>query len=893
MSDRVCKFCLLLFVSLFLAAGCEDSIGSEEAAGPVALDATVTFVPTPTLVSALATADSQNAATSNQSTPGSNMAANALSNSPPPTATATPGPSPTPTVTPQPADRVQIGQAALENGNFERASIQLETALDRRDALQEAQVAEALFALGVAYVDDGRYPEALASLNELLTLPGDIPTATHFYLGQTYTGLGEQQAAIDAYRTYLQANPDMAPYVQPRIAAAHLALDDRAAAVAAYEAALATPAHRLTQVDIRQQLAALYLEDENYEAAIAQYEAIRQIAVTENTKGEMTYLAGTAEILAGNVEAGHAYYLEGVTNYPRAYETYLGLVELVDAGATVDEFQRGLIDYYAGAYEPAIDAFNRYIEDNLEDYRADAHLYLAWSYEELGNLGMALAALEQYATTNPAEALVEQGKLQARAGNPAEAVAAYLSYLESYPDGAEAPFAAWQVATLAERSGDLQTAVTRYQNLATAYSWHEDAPEALFRAGWLAHEMGDTKTAVAAWRRAVLNHPTAEYGFAAIVWLLRLGPQAFAAVEATGEESEEAYPAVTATITTTATVGAEDASNSSEGEATAVAENTPDPTGEQNAADLRSAIQEMVAGSRATHYYALRARDVLSDVAPFSSATPFALPAAENEGQEEAEAWLRSWLGLEAGHDVRTMPEALATDSRLVVGEKLWQIGLFAEARRELEALRQDYAEDALASYQLALYFRELGLYRSSILAAGSLLSLSGQTVFEAPHFIGRLAYPIYYADLILSLAELHSYDPRLHFSLVRQESLFESFARSGAAAQGLSQVIPDTGAFIARQLSWPDYENEDLFKPHVGLTFGAYYLHQQLRTFDGHVHAALAAYNAGPGNAARWYETAGGDYDLFLETVDFWETRLYIERIYVGYVIYDYLYGQ
>ena len=126
---------------------------------------------------------------------------------------------------------------------------------------------------------------------------------------------------------------------------------------------------------------------------------------------------------------------------------------------------------------------------------------------------------------------------------------------------------------------------------------------------------------------------------------------------------------------------------------------------------------------------------------------------------------------------------------------------------------------------------------------------------------------------------------------MVRQESLFESFARSGAAAQGLSQVIPDTGAWIAEQLQWPDYENEDLYKPYVGLEFGAYYLAEQLEAFDGDIHAALAAYNAGPGNAARWYDLAGGDIDQFIDVMDFWETRTYIERIYAGFDIYRFLY--
>ncbi|HQF72075.1 MAG TPA: hypothetical protein PLH39_12450, partial [Promineifilum sp.] len=55
---------------------------------------------------------------------------------------------------------------------------------------------------------------------------------------------------------------------------------------------------------------------------------------------------------------------------------------------------------------------------------------------------------------------------------------------------------------------------------------------------------------------------------------------------------------------------------------------------------------------------------------------------------------------------------------------------------------------------------------------------------------------------------------------------------------------------------------------------------------------AALAAYNGGPGNAARWYEAAGADHDRFVDTVDFSETRLYIQRIYEGFSAYRALYG-
>ncbi|MFZ1400486.1 MAG: lytic transglycosylase domain-containing protein, partial [Candidatus Promineifilaceae bacterium] len=297
---------------------------------------------------------------------------------------------------------------------------------------------------------------------------------------------------------------------------------------------------------------------------------------------------------------------------------------------------------------------------------------------------------------------------------------------------------------------------------------------------------------------------------------------------------------------------------------------------------------------RRIDYYWLRAEGLAAGEEAFvGNGRIFPPTPLEREPlQAEAETWLRNWLLLEADAPVGQLSAALAGDPRLIVGQKLWDAGLLEAAKAEFEELRVSVADDALLSYQLALYFRDIGLYRSSILAAVTVLNLSGQTVFEAPKFIGQLAYPVYYADLILPLAERYDFDPRLQLSLVRQESLFESFARSGAAAQGLSQVIPDTGAYVANLLNWPNFVNEDLYKPYVGLNFGAFYLSQQLNSFDGHAHAALTAYNGGPGNAARWYDQAGGDLDLFVETVNFPETRLYIERIFAGFVIYDHLYG-
>jgi soluble lytic murein transglycosylase len=788
--------------------------------------------------------------------------------SPTPAATATPSatatPAATPTATPRPEERLALAQAHLHNENFAAAREQYQAVLNMTDIYTPLERQEALFGLGRAYLGDGRYTSALEYFDEFLALnaaglqppqdegpqPGAAitPSAaavaaaavdTYFYLAQAYENSGDCRSAAGAYEAYLSLNEDMAAYVAPRLARCYLRLDDGASALAAYESAAAAPAHSLVALENRLQLAQLYLQEGRYAAAVAQYDAILQFAVTENTRGQATYLAGQAEILAGNEEAGYARYLTAFRQFPRARESHQALVALLDAGHQVDDFQRGLVNYHARSFTPAVTAFTRYLQENPANHREDVHLFLAWSYEGLGNVTAAVQELDTYIEAHPdepelrAQGWWEKARLQARAGQQTAAVATYRRLVELFPNYSEAPAAAWLAANLTERAGDAGAAATLYRQMAAAYPRHNDAPRALFRAALLTERSGDRVTAVSTWQEVLERYPNHEYAAAAVIWLIRVLPEAEAAPYLAQAQSR-----------------------------------------------------------RGVSYYHLRAYDLAHGVPIFQPPPAVNLDANEAAEQAATEAWLRNWLALEPGTPVAPLSARLRDDPRLIRGEKLWRLGLYNEAKGELEAVRSEHSQNALLSYQLALYFRDLGLYRSSIVAAAAVMQMARVSPFQAPRQIARLAYPVYYGDVIVPLAEAYGYDPLLQFALVRQESLFESFAVSHAAAQGLSQVIPDTGLYIAQRLNWPDYENALLYRPYVGLAFGAYYLQQQLAAFDGDVYAALAAYNAGPGNARRWYNVAAHDPDLYVETVNFAETRLYIERIYAGHAIYRHLYG-
>lgn len=98
-------------------------------------------------------------------------------------------------------------------------------------------------------------------------------------------------------------------------------------------------------------------------------------------------------------------------------------------------------------------------------------------------------------------------------------------------------------------------------------------------------------------------------------------------------------------------------------------------------------------------------------------------------------------------------------------------------------------------------------------------------------------------AGLVKRVAQEEGVDETLFMGLVYQESRFNPCARSPVGATGLAQLMPGT----AKDLGVDPHDIED------NLRGGARYLKTQLKRYNGDVHKALAAYNAGPGNVNKY----------------------------------------
>ena len=88
-------------------------------------------------------------------------------------------------------------------------------------------------------------------------------------------------------------------------------------------------------------------------------------------------------------------------------------------------------------------------------------------------------------------------------------------------------------------------------------------------------------------------------------------------------------------------------------------------------------------------------------------------------------------------------------------------------------------------------------------------------------------------------------------------------------------QITPEAANEIERLSGGTSFKLDDLSDPEINIRYGTFLLRELLERYDGDEVAALAAYNAGPGNADKW-----GGSDLTVDDIPFPETRAYVEEV-------------
>lgn len=159
-----------------------------------------------------------------------------------------------------------------------------------------------------------------------------------------------------------------------------------------------------------------------------------------------------------------------------------------------------------------------------------------------------------------------------------------------------------------------------------------------------------------------------------------------------------------------------------------------------------------------------------------------------------------------------------------------------------------------------------------AVLAGLALAFLVTSGTFD--HAIQELTLPLRHEDVIRQQANEKGVDAALIAAVIYSESKF-SDQESSAGARGLMQITPEAAKFIEKQSGGTTFKLDDLSDPEINIRYGTFLLKELLDRYEGDEAAALAAYNAGPGNADKW-----GGAGLKVEDIPFPETRAYVEEV-------------
>lgn len=237
----------------------------------------------------------------------------------------------------------------------------------------------------------------------------------------------------------------------------------------------------------------------------------------------------------------------------------------------------------------------------------------------------------------------------------------------------------------------------------------------------------------------------------------------------------------------------------------------------------------------------------------------------------------RDWAGLSAAHALASV--GLYDLAGPLVGD-LWEL-----ARR---GRLRGAADDEDLSWR-TLVFAARDHHRAARTAHGLWdVDPSARAVSDG----WQLGWPVAHERVVWRAAAGADVDPWLVLGLMRQESTYDTGARSRVGARGAMQVMPRTGWLLAALRDDRAFTPADLDDPAVAVAYGVDYLGRLLDRFDGVWPVAVAAYNAGPTQVAQWLPRDPMPVDLWVELIPVRETRDYVRKVGAGYARYLAIYG-
>ena len=742
---------------------------------------------------------------------------------------------------------LEIAEQLLFAGEFSKAMDEFQQVFNQSNDTEVK--AKALFGIGRTQNRARNCTSAVDTFNRIL---GQYPTtsiipAVHFYLGRCYAALQEYPQSIDAYEKYLTARPGLVDeIVRENQAEAAAAINDHQREIAFHQSALQSISDTANKARINLKIGQAYSSLQNYTTAIQIYQSVYDETEDAYTKASADLLMGQAFIKLEMNEEAVKRLMDAVIQFPRAYDAYTALQTLLLRGIPVDDKLRGIVEYYANDYKSAIQSFERYLAKQPDGEDGTVYYYKGLSHYFLVQPGFAIQAYDQLIQNYPgnrfwAAAWDEKSYVQwTQLEEYTNAANTLRSFVNRSPKSAEAPAYLFEAGRILERNSNLEGAIEIWRQLSDEYPSYSRSYEAIFLSGIAYYRLNRFDEALNHFQRNAILATSKEDKAAAYLWI------------------GKSYLA-------------------------------------KNDTQTALSFWKQAEKTDPTDYYSIRAGQLIQNKKPTDVEKYYDLGYDLDFERPEAENWLRSTFKID-NNVVLSGTGELDNDPRLKKANELWALDIFDEAVGLFEKIQEDNSENPLNTYRLMNHFHSLGLYRLAINAARNILDLADMddlSSLSAPIFFTHIRFGTYFRQQMMDGIQGININPLVLYSLLRQESLFDTTIVSSAGARGMAQFIPTTAKETSDLLGWPpSYSVEDLNRPVVAIRFAAHYLDRITTRFvNGDLFAGLAAYNAGQTSAQIWQGLSRNDPDLFLEIVRLQETRTYLKHIIEFLNIYQLVY--
>jgi soluble lytic murein transglycosylase len=244
-------------------------------------------------------------------------------------------------------------------------------------------------------------------------------------------------------------------------------------------------------------------------------------------------------------------------------------------------------------------------------------------------------------------------------------------------------------------------------------------------------------------------------------------------------------------------------------------------------------------------------------------------------------------------------PSVPANDHKQLA-ETLSGLALYDEAIPELllanasSTAPKPVATPTNTAYTIAYYSLRGGLANRAVRFAEPVWkSVPADFVIEvAPRDLIELLYPAPHRELLLKHTPSRNVDPRFVLSIARQESRYQTDAKSVAAARGMMQFIPATANDVAAELKLTNFNQDDLYDAGTAILFGSQYLSSLFKQFPDQPDAVAAAYNGGADNMARWRTRSKSEEpDRYVAEIGYAQSKDYVYRVMTNFWNYQRLY--